>query len=127
MRLTVEQQADIISTCASDLKMDCHISYMNRRADARTWAEKNMVGRDYRKGMPYKRSFLWCDTVDICFYFSTNDKACATMSGSWWAGCRDISSGNAIMAVEKIGKMLDYMQLKANETITTLNGGEQNA
>lgn len=127
MRLSVEQQVDIISACASDLKMDCHINYMERRADARTWAEKMMVGRDYRKGMPYKRSFLWCKTVDICFYFSENGKACATMSSAWWAGCQDMSSGNAVKAVEKINSMLGYMQAKANEAIAAMDGGESDA
>lgn len=124
MKLTVEQQAEIISDCASDLKMDCHISYMNRKVDAATWAERNMVGRSYRKGMPYKRSYLWCDTVDICFYFDDNSKACATMSSAWWSKCEDMNSGNAVKAIEKIGSMLGYMQAKANETISSLDGGD---
>ncbi|MFB7817399.1 hypothetical protein ACFC0X_24920 [Paenibacillus chitinolyticus] len=117
MQLSVEQQAEIMSECAYNLKMDCHINYMNRKADAHTWAERNMVGRTYRKGMPYKRSYLWCDTVDICFYFDDNGKACATMSSAWSFDGRDMVSGSAVKAVEKIREMLKRMQLMANANL----------
>ena len=72
-RLTIEQERDALYNAARRVGLDAHVAYMERKGDAHTYAEKLMLN-SYRKGMPYKSSYLYCDTLDTCFFFDHEDR-----------------------------------------------------
>ena len=112
-RLTIEQEREAIYAAARKSNLDAHIQTMDRKSDAHTCAEKLMLS-SYRKGMPYKSSYLYCDTLDACFYFDHDGRACVTVSARWCNGAKDL--GKPITeAFEYIQKMLDAMTAEADQ------------
>ena len=111
-RLTIEQERDALYNAARKAGLDTHVTYMERKGDAHTYAEKLMLN-SYRKGMPYKSSYLYCDTLDACFFFDRDGHACISMSAFWRNGAKDL--GKPIReALMYIQKMLDIMTEEAN-------------
>jgi hypothetical protein len=108
--LTYEMQEQIISDCAKQLGLDAHVSRMFQGNKIGTCAMKFM---DYKKDKPFKSSYLWCNTVDVCFYFDSNDKACATISARWSHDSTDLTENRIDKAVDLIKKMTTLMQEKA--------------
>ena len=112
-RLTIEQEREAIYAAARKSNLDAHIQTMDRKSDAHTCAEKLMLS-SYRKGMSYKSSYLYCDTLDACFYFDHDGRACVTISARWCNGAKDL--GKPIKeAFEYIQKMLDAMTAEADQ------------
>jgi hypothetical protein len=112
-RLTIEQERDALYNAARKVGMDAHIEYMERKSDAHTCAEKLMLN-SYRKGMPYKSSYLYCDTVDACFFFDHDGRACVTFSARWSSGAKDL--GKPVKeAFGYIQAMLDAMTDEADK------------
>ena len=116
-RLTIDQEKEAPYQAARRLGLDAHITYMERKGDAYTYAEKLMLN-SYRKGMPYKASYLYCDTVDACFFFDHDGQAAVSISARWVQGAKDL--GRPIReALDLIQKMLDAM---TDETAKWLKG-----
>lgn len=112
-RLTIEQERDALYNAARRVGLDAHITYMERKGDAQTYAEKLMLN-SYRKGMPYKTSYLYCDTLDACFFFNHDGHACVTISACWRHGAKDL--GKPIQeGMACIQKMLDAMTDEADQ------------
>lgn len=112
-RLTIEQEDEALRQAARSVGLDSHITYMNKKSEAYTSAERLML-LHYRKGMPYKKSFLMCDTLDACFYFDPDGKACVTVTARWRNGAKDL--GKPINdALAYIRKMLDAMDAEASK------------
>lgn len=88
-RLTIEQERDALYNAARTVGLDAHVAYMERKGDAHTYAEKLMLN-SYRKGMPYKSSYLYCDTLDVCFFFDHDGHACVSVSACWRDGAKDL-------------------------------------
>ena len=81
--------------------------------DAHTYAEKLMLN-SYRKGMPYKSSYLYCDALDTCFFFDHDGHACVSVSASWRNGAKDL--GRPIReALTHIQNMLNAMTEEADQ------------
>lgn len=112
-RLTIEQERDALYNAARAVGLDSHVIYMERKGDANTYAEKLMLN-SYRKGMPYKTSYLYCDTVDVCFFFDHDGRACVSMSACWRNGAKDL--GKPIReGLTYIQRMLDAMTKEADK------------
>lgn len=112
-RLTIEQEEIALSKAAQRVGFEAHIYTMGRKGDAHTNAEKIMVG-EYRKGMPYKASYLYCDTLDSCFYFDHDGCPCVTIAARWRHGCKDLGK-SAKEALIYIQRMLDAMSSEAEQ------------
>ena len=110
-RLTIEQEELALCAAAHRVGFEDHIYHMERKGDAQTGAEKIMVN-EYRKGMPYKASYLYCETLDSCFYFDHDGIACVTISARWRHGCKDLGK-SAKEALIYIQRMLDAMTAEA--------------
>ena len=110
-RLTIEQETEALHNAARKAGLDAHIVRMERKSDAHTYAEKLMLNC-YRKGMPYKSSYLYCDTVDACFFFDHDGKASVSFSAIWRSGAKDL--GKPLKeAFGYIQRMLDAMTAEA--------------
>lgn len=110
--LTIDQEREALYSAARKVNLDAHIKTMDRKGDAHTYAEKLMLG-SYRKGMPYKASYLFCDSLDVCFYFDHDGRANVTIAARWTNGAKDL--GKPIKeAFDYIQKMLDAMTAEAD-------------
>ena len=64
--------------------------------------------------MPYKKSYLYCDSLDTCFFFDHDGCACVSVSASWRNGAKDL--GRPIReALTHIQKMLNTMTEEADQ------------
>lgn len=111
--LTIDQERKAIYAAARRVGLDAHIQTMDKKSEAHTCAEKLMLA-SYRKGMPYKASYLYCDMLDVCFYFDHDGRACVSMSARWCRGAKDL--GKPIKdAFVYIQRMLDAMTVEAEQ------------
>jgi hypothetical protein len=70
-----------------------------------------------KKNTPRKMSYLYCDSVDACFYFQ-GDMACCTLTARWFTGAKDIIRLNDVGVL--ISKMLENMQGLADGVIKAI-------
>lgn len=102
MILTKEQQEILLHDAAKISGMEGHVQTAGCTA-----AERVMQMFGGKRNAPRKMSYLYCDSVDACFYYH-NDKACCTFTARWFAGAKDLSKLADAGAL--ISKMLDNMQ-----------------
>ena len=92
--MTNNQQARAITKACIEAGLDSHITWHNCAADAHTWAEKISVRfRDGRQPRPVKNSYMFCDTLDMCFFYGgpQHDIPYMTYAGYVTAGSPDIT------------------------------------
>ena len=104
-----ELQVNAIAAAAKKCKLDAHIIVAYRKNDCGyTWANK-IMGRWYRRKMPYKNSYMFCDTMDLCFFFNENNEPMYTYAG--YADLeRDAREDKNVDAFKKANLMLKYMK-----------------
>ena len=70
--MTNEKQAELIAIACKESGLDGHIKWIDRSSDAHTWAERIANGIRLRNGkrLPVKNSYMYCDTLDMCFFYS---------------------------------------------------------
>lgn len=100
--LTEEQQTAFLHDAACLSNMNGHI-----QTDGSTAAERVMQMFGGKRNTPRKMSYLFCDAVDACFYYS-HDKACCTFTARWFADSADLGKLGA--AGEQVKAMLSNMQ-----------------
>lgn len=109
MNLSIEQQKILLHDAAVMSNMDSHV-----QTEGYTAAEKIMQFFGGQKNTPRKMSYLYCDSVDACFYF-TNNKACVTFTARWFSGAKDLEKLGE--ASKHIGLMLENMQSLADAVL----------
>lgn len=111
-RLSEEKQAEIIAWACRINGLDGHIKWIKRNLDCNTWAEK-IADRFRKKEFPVKNSFMFCETLDMCFFFEPKSGlACMTYAGYAYAGSNDIKE-NLKIAFSKADHILTMMQERA--------------
>lgn len=108
MKYTYEQQAEAIHQAAHNLGMDAHVCTLQYKKDLYTWADKILGSNYFRKGMPVKRSYLFCDCLDVTFFFTEYGHATFTYAGC--ADHRDLEDDALIKAIKLAKKMRDEME-----------------
>ena len=104
MKIPYDDQAILLHDAARLCGMDGHIQTVGSTA-----AEKIMLYFGGKKNTPRKMSYLYCDSVDACFYFS-NNKPCCVITARWFAGAKDLTDDKMLTAVSQIRDMLTKMQ-----------------
>lgn len=119
MKYTEEQFALALSEAAKKCGLDSHIYYLKRKADMQTWADR-VIGCCYRKGMPVKRSYMFCDALDMTFFFLPSGKAVYSYAGQ--DNQSDATEEKIVNAFRKANEMriemekaLERMSEKENE------------
>ena len=115
MSMTYEQQSEILRQAASASGMDGHIS-----EHAGTAAERVMLLFGGTKRQPRKNSYLYCNSVDACFYITDNNALC-TFTAKWCVGSNDINK------LADAGRMIKKMLLEMQRRIDSLAAPEQEA
>lgn len=113
--MTQERQAELIRKACRAAGLDSHVRVIKRKKDATTWAEKIAV-RFMRDGqqLPVKNSFMYCDTLDMCFFYGPADTPFFTYAGYAMAHSPDNAEGLLVEAFRKAGDVLHEMKLLAN-------------
>ena len=115
--LTLEQKKQILYESCRECGLDGHIVVSEKKSDLHTVAEKAMGWLGWYKNIPYKNSYLYFDSVDACFFISSNNIASVAFTARWCVGSKDLSLTRFEKGVSIINKMLETMQCKINEMI----------
>lgn len=114
--LSANQQEAIIKKACERANLGTHIKLITSKKEVATWAER--IAIQYRKPrcvMPVKNSFMYCDTLDMCFFFLRGHTPAVAHAGYTTAFSKDAAGGLA-HAFAKADEVLRYMvELKAWE------------
>lgn len=104
---TKEQQISMLQRAARASNMDGHIT----AAPPTTMAERGMTYFGGRKNTPRKNSYLYCDSVDACFFYGPTDAPTVTFTARWTYGAKDLDRLGE--AANLIKTMLHNMNIEA--------------
>lgn len=103
-----EKSADCIRRACEACGVDGHVVWFSDQIKPNSPDQRIAAATLNRKNFPAKVSFMYCDGLDMCFFYGPNGKAYCSYSGLTTAGSDDIK-GNIIKAFETAKKILDYM------------------
>ena len=86
--LKQKKQAEHIETACREAGLGGHVmNFGKNHFKASTEAQKIMM-EQFASGkvVPAKTSFMYCDELDMCFFYSASGKACCSYSGITKAG-----------------------------------------
>lgn len=109
--LKQKKQAEHIETACREAGLGGHVmNFGKNHFKASTEAQKIMM-EQFASGkvVPAKTSFMYCDELDMCFFYSASGKACCSYSGITKAGSDDIEH-NIVQAFKSAKAVLDRMQ-----------------
>lgn len=87
-----------------------------------TFAEKMAFGT---KRVHHKNSFLYCDAVDACFFYTESRQPVVCFTARWGIGYKDITDQTRILnTFGKINTMLSFMKRLADEYTKAENEGQ---
>lgn len=104
---TKEQQKTMLHRAARSSNMDGHIV----ATPPATMAEHAMTRFGGKASTPRKNSYLYCDSVDACFFYGPTGAPTVTFTARWTYGAKDLDRLGE--AAELIKNMLHNMQIQA--------------
>jgi hypothetical protein len=113
--MTVEKQAEKIAAACKETGLDGHIKWIDSRKQANTWAEKIAERFRNRRQLPVKNSYMFCDTLDMCFFYSKEGQPIVTYAGYATPDSPDINCGKLAEAFGKAEQVLNAMRKLAEE------------
>lgn len=109
--LSDADQEKIIQNACRRAGLDGHIKWLQTQRDAHTWAEK--ISYMYRKPgyriMPTKGSSMYCETLDMCFFFMYGKTPAMAYAGYMAAGGPD-NAEKLATAFKKGEEVLRFMK-----------------
>lgn len=75
-----EREEIAIEKACKENGLDSHITRFYKKAELATWADR-LYSRWFVKDNPIKRSYMYCSTLDMNFFFSKDGKAMCTYAG----------------------------------------------
>ena len=70
VQLSTEQQVAAIEAACKAANLDAHITRITAKSRAATWAEKIAARFKLdREDLVVKNSYMYCDALDMCFFF----------------------------------------------------------
>lgn len=74
-------RTSLLEKAMKQCELDSHIKNMEFKRDAGTWAER-IATRFYGKaGFPVKNSYMFCDSLDMCFFYDKDMVPTVTYAG----------------------------------------------
>lgn len=113
--MTREQQAENIHQACREAGLGGHVKWIERKAQAGTWAEKIAVRFKERDPLPVKNSYMYCDALDMCFFYGPGDTPSMTYAGYVSVDDTDIKDGKLLEAFKKARQVLGTMKELAAE------------
>lgn len=109
MIFTREQRTVMLHDAARAANMDGHVT----SAPPSTMAERAMTWWGGRKNTPRKNSYLYCDSVDACFFYTVDGTPTVTITARWTCGAKDLD--RMADAAALIKAMLQAMKEQAEK------------
>lgn len=81
-----------------------------RKTQAGTWAEKIAVQFKERDPLPVKNSYMYCNTLDMCFFYGPGDTPSMAYAGQVSVDNTDIKEGKLLEAFKKARQVLGTMK-----------------
>ena len=94
---TKEQQKSMLHRAARSSNMDGHIV----STPPVTMAERAMTRFGGKANTPRKNSYLYCDSVDACFFYGPTGAPTVTFTARWTYGAKDL---------EKLGETAELIK-----------------
>lgn len=104
---TREQQKSMLYCAARSSNMDGHIV----ATPPATMAERAMTRFGGKASTPRKNSYLYCDSVDACFFYGPTGAPTVAFTARWSYGAKDLDRMGE--TAELIKTMLHNMQFQA--------------
>lgn len=120
--MTNEQQAKLITAACKEAGLDGHIRWIEGKKQADTWAEKIAIRFKDGNPLPVKNSYMYCDTLDMCFFYNEAGTPFMTYAGYVTADSKDITEGKLLEAFRMARQVLSTMKEFAEEE---KNGGNR--
>ena len=114
--MTPEERADCIYRACKENGLDGHITWIEKKTQAYTWAEKIAMRFKGKRAMPVKNSYMFCEKMDMCFFYDEYENACVTYAGYARANSTDLVEDklvNAFVIAKKV--LLDMDRLIKGE------------
>lgn len=113
---TKEQQKSMLHRAARSSNMDGHIV----ATPPVTMAEHAMTRFGGKASLPRKNSYLYCDSVDACFFYVPTGAPTVTFTARWTYGAKDLDKLGE--TAELIKTMLYNMNVEAILTNIATDG-----
>jgi len=100
-----DKQMYAMDKALHELNLDAHIYQVPYKKDLSTYADK-LIGIQFERLIPIHRSFMYCNSLDMDFFFSKDNIAMYSYSGR----CFTKEEGEKLIkAFEKANKVIDLM------------------
>lgn len=116
--MTEQRQAELIGAACKEIGLDGHIRWIEERKQAHTWAEKIAMRFKANNAIPVKNSFMYCDKLDMCFFYNEAGTPFMAYAGYVTADSNDITEGKLLEAFQKARRLLSTMKKLAEDTMT---------
>lgn len=113
--MTPERQAELITTACREVGLDTHIRWIEGKRQAQTWAERIAVRFMGAAQLPVKNSYMFCDTLDMCFFYTPQGVPQVAYAGYAAAASADLAEGKLVEAFRKADTVLRLMKKLAEE------------
>lgn len=117
MGMTVYKQAELIHKACRECGLDGHVKWIETRKDIQTWAEKIAERFRQNRNIPVKNSYMYCDQLDMCFFYTAWDLPVVTYAGFAGVNDKDITEGQLEQAFRKAREVLEAMRRLAAEEV----------
>lgn len=108
--MTTERQAELIALACKEAGLDGHIKWIDGRKQANTWAEKIAIRFKGDGPLPVKNSYMYCDTLDMCFFYNEAGTPFMTYAGYVTEESRDIIEDKLLEAFRRARQVLNTMK-----------------
>lgn len=117
MGMTADKQAELIQKACRECGLDGHVKWIERKQDVQSWAEKIAERFRNKRNMPIKNSYMYCDQLDMCFFYTEWDLPVVTYAGYAGVNDTDITQGKLEQAFRKAREVLEAMRRLATEEV----------
>lgn len=117
MGMTVDKQAELIHKACRECGLDGHVKWIETKEDVQTWAEKIAERFRLTRNMPLKNSYMYCEQLDMCFFYTEWDLPVVTYAGFAGVNDKDITEGQLEQAFRKAREVLEAMRRLAAEEV----------
>lgn len=117
MGMTADKQAELIHNACRECGLDGHVKWIEGKQDVQSWAEKIAERFRNKRNMPIKNSYMYCDQLDMCFFYTEWDLPVVTYAGYAGVNDTDITQGKLGQAFRKAREVLEAMRRLATEEV----------
>lgn len=117
MGMTAKKQAELIHNACRECGLDGHVKWIETKEDVQTWAEKIAERFRLTRNMPLKNSYMYCEQLDTCFFYTAWDLPVVTYAGFAGVNDTDITQGKFEQAFRKAREVLEAMRRLATEEV----------